>query len=270
MSCSVVLIGCGNMGFALLKGWVSQDASLTVYVVEPVEALAQRAAGIGAEIVAEVEDLPCDLAPELVVLAVKPQMVVPLLKRSGALSRSGATFVSVAAGITLKTIADALPEGASVIRCMPNTPASIGEGLLALCLGNSVKVDVAALTESLFSASGAVAWIEDESLMDAVTAISGSGPAYVFLFIEALTKAGVELGLPEATAVQLAKKTVAGAGQMAFLTEAPASLLREQVTSPNGTTAAALDVFMRDNALLSLVREATLAARNRGLELGGA
>jgi pyrroline-5-carboxylate reductase len=256
------------MGFALLKGWMTRDPALKVHVVEPIAELAQRALSVGANVVSEVEDLPSGITPALVVLAVKPQLVVPILKRSAALATSATTFVSVAAGITIAAIASALPFGAPVIRCMPNTPASIGQGLLALCAGESVSPAAASLTESLFSASGAVAWIEREDLMDAVTAISGSGPAYVFHFIEALTQAGQALGLPPETAVLLAKKTVSGAGQMAMQTETPASELRAQVTSPNGTTAAALNVFMADQALVELVARATLAARDRGIELG--
>ncbi len=270
MSQCVVLIGCGNMGYALLSGWLKQNPRLEVFVVEPVDALAARAASTGATVVREVEDLPQALRPQLVVLAVKPQLIVPVLGRCHALATAGGTFVSVAAGITLKMMNSALPSGTPVIRCMPNTPASIGEGLLALCPGENVSPAINQLTGRLFAASGAVAWIEDEGLMDAVTAISGSGPGYVFLFIEALTKAGCALGLPVETAALLAEKTVSGAGKMALLSDMPASTLREQVTSPNGTTAAALNVFMEGDALLNLVHKATIAARDRGVELGEA
>jgi pyrroline-5-carboxylate reductase len=165
-------------------------------------------------------------------------------------------------------MAAALPEGTPIIRCMPNTPAAIGEGMMALCAGPGVAAEACELTQALFAASGSVAWIEDEALMDAVTAISGSGPAYVFHFVEALTAAAVALGLPEQTAALLAKQTVAGAGRMALQSDTPPGTLREQVTSPGGTTAAALAVLMAEDRLANLVAEATAAARDRGVELG--
>lgn len=268
MTHTVVLVGCGNMGFAMLSGWVRKDPSLRVYAVEPAEDLRTRAEAAGAHGVAEVSDLPPNLHPNLVVLAVKPQMIAPVLERCTSLSASGATFVSVAAGITISQMAAALPPGTPVVRSMPNTPVAIGEGMMALCAGGNVSDAARGLTEKLFSASGAVAWIADEKLMDAVTAISGSGPAYVYHFIEALTAAGCNLGLPEKTAALLAKQTVAGAGHMALVSDSPAEVLRQQVTSPGGATAAALEVFMTGDRLVDLVREATTAARNRGAELG--
>jgi pyrroline-5-carboxylate reductase len=268
MAHTVALVGCGNMGFAMLAGWFKADPSLEAHVVEPAEALRQRAGEAGAMAVTDIAGLPADLAPNLVVLAVKPQMVAPVLAKCGRLAENGATFVSVAAGITIPSMAAALPDGTPIIRCMPNTPASIGEGMMALCAGPGVTAEARYLAETLFSASGSVAWIEDEALMDAVTAISGSGPAYVFHFVEALTAAGAALGLPDDTAALLAKQTVAGAGRMALHSDIPPGTLREQVTSPGGTTAAALTVFMTDERLAKLVAEATAAARDRGVELG--
>lgn len=202
------------------------------------------------------------------VFDVKPAMVAPVLAGCGALA--GAAFVSVAAGITLAQMAAALPPGAALIRCMPNTPAAIGQGMMVLCPGAGVGAATRALAERLMKSSGAVAWLEDEALMDAVTAISGSGPAYVFHFIEALTEAGRSLGLPDDLAALLAMQTVAGAGRMAQTSDEPPGVLRERVTSPGGTTAAALGVFMQDGALTRLVARATLAARDRGVELGAA
>ncbi|MBZ0164661.1 MAG: pyrroline-5-carboxylate reductase [Notoacmeibacter sp.] len=268
MTHSLVLIGCGNMGFAMLKGWLEHDPTLNVQVVEPFEAFRDRAAAAGATTVPEITDLPRDLAPDLVVLAVKPQMIAPVLHQCGDLAKSGAAFISVAAGITIAAVAAALPQGTPIIRCMPNTPAAIGEGMMVLCAAGNVSQVAKTLTESLLSASGAVAWIDNESLMDAVTAISGSGPAYVFHFIEALTTAGQDLGLPKETASLLARQTVAGAGRMAQASEVPPAILREQVTSPGGTTAAALAVFMNEDRLRRLVAEAATAARDRSIELG--
>lgn len=264
----IVLIGAGNMGFAMLTGWLHQNPDLTVHVVEPFEPFQIRAKSAGAQPVADLADLPADLTAELVVLAVKPQMVALILAECGGLAERGASFVSVAAGITIPAMARALPKDTPIIRCMPNTAAAIGQGMMVLCAGPTVSAPARQLTERLFATSGAVAWAEDERLMDAVTAISGSGPAYVFHFIEALTEAGISLGLPADLAGLLARQTVAGAGLMAQKAADSPTVLRQQVTSPNGTTAAALGVFMADQALARLVGRAAKAARDRGIELG--
>ena len=268
MTHTVVLIGAGNMGYAMLTGWLQHDPELVVHVVEPYEPFQARAKAAGARPVAALADLPGDLNPDLVVLAVKPQMVAPVLADCSALAGCGATFVSVAAGITIAAMAATLPKDTPVVRCMPNTPAAIGEGMMVLCAGPAVSARACQLIATLFLASGSVAWLQDESLMDAVTAISGSGPAYVFHFIEALTEAGVALGLPGDIASLLARQTVAGAGHMALSSATSPTLLREQVTSPNGTTAAALAVFSANHALVRLVGQAAAAARDRGIELG--
>jgi pyrroline-5-carboxylate reductase len=199
---------------------------------------------------------------------VKPALVAPVLAGCTALAEAGATFVSVAAGIPIASMAAALPAGTPIIRCMPNTPAAIGQGMMVLCKGATASDAACAMTEGLMAVSGAVAWVEDEGLMDAVTAISGSGPAYVFHFIEALTEAGTALGLPRETAALLAAQTVAGAGAHARASDDSPTLLREQVTSPNGTTAAALAVMMKDGRFTRLLTEAATAARDRGVELG--
>ena len=268
MAHSVLLIGCGNMGFAMLTGWARAGLPLDIKAVEPSADLRARAEGAGAAVFADTDGLPPGYAPDLAVLAVKPDTVAPVLRGCHSLAAGGAAFVSVAAGITIQAMAEALPEGTPIIRCMPNTPAAIGEGMMVLCAGPGVSQEARGLAERLFAASGATAWVENEHLMDAVTAISGSGPAYVFHFIEALTEAARALGLPDETAALLAKQTVAGAGRMALRSETPPGTLREQVTSPGGTTAAALEVLMTDGRFASLVREATRAARDRGVELG--
>ena len=268
MGHKIVLIGCGNMGYAMLAGWTQADPSLEVHVVEPFADFRKRAEQTGAKTAESLNALPENLQADLVILAVKPQMIAPVLAECGSMAASGATFVSIAAGTTMATMADALPHPAPLIRCMPNTPAAVGEGMMVLCAGSGVSEDAKALTERLFSTSGAVAWVAEENLMDAVTAISGSGPAYIFHFIEALTAAGEALGLPAETAALLAMQTVAGAGKYAQLSDSSPTTLREQVTSPNGTTEAALKVLMADNHLGKLVAEATKAARDRGVELG--
>jgi len=268
MKRTVLLIGCGNMGVAMLRGWMAGEAPPEVHVVEPFDDFRDRAAGLGAKPVATAAMLPEDLAPDLVVVAVKPQMVAKVLAECAAFAGRGATFVSIAAGVTIARMAEVLPEGAAIIRCMPNTPASIGEGMLVLCSGPGVSDAARNYVTGLFSTSGSVDWIGDEGLMDAVTAISGSGPAYVFHFVEALTEAGIALGLPAGTADLLARQTVAGAGRMVMTSGTPPAELRRQVTSPNGTTAAALEVLMRNPGLSELMAEATRAARDRGVELG--
>ncbi len=271
MQDSVVLVGCGNMGFAMLKGWL--DAGVVkagdVHVVEPGEALRQRAAGAGVHVYAGAEALPAGLAPRVVLVAVKPQVmaaVLPAYKRFA----PSATFVSVAAGIPVALFEAHLGGDAAVVRCMPNTPAAIGKGMLVTYTNPNVTADNEAFVDRLLATSGKVARVEEEGQMDAVTAVSGSGPAYVFHFIEALTDAGVTAGLPRDTAAMLAMQTVMGAGALAAASPDSPTTLREQVTSPNGTTAAALNVLMGEDRLKTLVAEAVEAARARSVELGKA
>ncbi|UNK40680.1 pyrroline-5-carboxylate reductase (plasmid) [Shinella sp. H4-D48] len=268
MSHTLLLVGCGNMGFAMLRGWLREDPMLSAYVVEPVDALRDRAAAAGAVAVSHLGDLPHDLAPDVVFVAVKPKLVETVLAGCADFAARGATFVSVAAGVTTASMAQRLPAGSSIVRCMPNTPAAIGEGMMVLYACDGVSAAAKTLVASLLTTSGVVAWIDDEAQMDAVTAISGSGPAYVFHFIEALTEAAVALGLPAQTAALLAKQTVRGAGRLAMEADADPTALRLQVTSPGGTTAAALNVFMSDERTGKLVAEATRAARDRSIELG--
>ncbi|WP_113436785.1 pyrroline-5-carboxylate reductase [Rhizobium sp. SYY.PMSO] len=271
MSRTIILVGCGNMGFALLQGWLESGilAVEDVHVVEPAEALRTRAANAGVRTYAGAETLPPDLKPHMVLIAVKPQImadVLPAYRRFAAQS----TFVSIAAGIPIALLNSCLGANAAIVRCMPNTPAAIGKGMLVTCGNPHVSAPSAAFITRLLEVSGAVATVDDEALMDAVTAVSGSGPAYVFHFIEALTDAGTAIGLPHDTAALLAMQTVAGAGALAAASAESPTRLREQVTSPNGTTDAALAVLMGDNRLTALVTEAVKAARMRSVELGEA
>ncbi|MGI1661023.1 pyrroline-5-carboxylate reductase [Palleronia sp. KMU-117] len=268
MSHTVLLFGAGNMGFAMMTGWLRQDPDLQVYVVEPDDGLRDRAARAGAWPVPAATQLPADTGIDLVVLAVKPDKVERVLSDCGLLARSGVAFLSVAAGVTLTQMAGCLPPKTPLIRCMPNTPAAVGLGMMVLCPGPEVDARSRALVGTLMATSGTVAWLADEGMMDAVTAISGSGPAYVFHFIEALTDAGVGLGLPADLAALLASQTVAGAGRMAQVSEEDPGRLRERVTSPGGTTAAALTKLMDGAALTRLIANATRAARDRSIELG--
>lgn len=266
----VVLVGCGNMGFAMLSGWLKSGklAPHEVQVVEPNADLRQRAAGIGATTTADAQGLPQSIAPTLVIFAVKPQVMRDIVPQYRSFASMGATFLSIAAGTGIKVFEDILGANAAVIRCMPNTPAAIGKGMMVTFANPHVSKGAGDFVADLLSASGEVTSIADESLMDAVTAVSGSGPAYVFHFIECLTAAAEKVGLPSETAKLLAMQTVYGAACLAAESKESPARLREQVTSPNGTTAAALGVLMGENRLKSLVTDAVEAARRRSVELG--
>jgi pyrroline-5-carboxylate reductase len=281
MTNQVVLAGAGNMGFAMLQGWIDGKvlAAHNVFVVEPNAELRSRATNLGAHAVASVTDLPAGFTPHLVVLAVKPQVMGVVLEGYKNIAANGAAFLSVAAGINAETIRRALEDdtetvrrvrgnGTEIVRCMPNTPSSIGKGMLVYFNNASVTADLETFVVSLLSCSGLVAKIDNEALMDAVTAVSGSGPAYVFHFIECLTQAGIDAGLPENIAGQLAMQTIMGAGALAAASADTPTKLREQVTSPNGTTQAALNVLMGGGRMQALISEAVEAARARSVELG--
>jgi pyrroline-5-carboxylate reductase len=269
MTSTVVLAGCGNMGYAMLSGWLKSGrlAAIDVWVVEPNEALRLRASELGSHAVENSDALPADLSPVLVVLAVKPQVMRDVVAGYKGFADGRTTFLSIAAGTPIATFEEILG-AVPVIRCMPNTPAAIGKGMMVTVANKLVTDDARDLVEKLLSASGEVAAVDDESLMDAVTAVSGSGPAYVFHFIEALTEAGENAGLPADTARLLAMQTVYGAASLAAESSEEPGTLRQQVTSPNGTTAAALSILMGEDRLKKLVGEAVEAARLRSIELG--
>lgn len=266
----VIMAGCGNMGFAMLKAWLGSGVlkPADCVVVEPAEALRERAAGHGVTAVAAAGDIPGDMTADVVVLAVKPQVMGQAAPAYRRFADQGATFLSIAAGTTIATLQSLLGEGAAIVRCMPNTPAAIGEGMMVTYANAEVTPAAMDGINALLKQNGAVAAIPSEDLMDAVTAVSGSGPAYVFHFIEALTAAGISAGLPAETADLLARQTVLGAARLAFESGEAPGRLREQVTSPNGTTAAALAILMGDNRLKILMEEAVEAARLRSVELG--
>jgi pyrroline-5-carboxylate reductase len=263
----LVLLGCGKMGSALLEGWLARGlppTSVTVIEPSPSPQLAALA-GQGLRLNGE---LPA--APAVAVLAVKPQMMGTALPRLAALGDGATLFLSIAAGTTLASLAGALGTRTPIVRAMPNTPAAIGRGITVL-VGNA-HADAAALdlAEGLMAAVGKTVRVADEALMDAVTAVSGSGPAYVFLLIETLAAAGEAAGLERGLALELACATVAGAGALAESSEASPAQLRVDVTSPNGTTAAALAVLMQEKGGMGdLVRRAVDAAAARSRELAG-
>ncbi|MFD1199908.1 pyrroline-5-carboxylate reductase [Brucella gallinifaecis] len=276
MTTRILLIGCGNMGFAMLKGWLSSDMAVEAHVVEPVAELRNRAAELGASVSMDAHGVPDGFNPQAVIIAVKPQVIEAVLPdyrflASRALEKGERTlFISVAAGISISAITNLLGEDAAVIRCMPNTPAAIGAGMMVCCANHAVTAKQCDLSVSLLQLSGKVAFISDESQMDAVTAVSGSGPAYLFHFIEALSLAGKKAGLPEEFAAELALQTVYGAARLAHESKDTPTTLRQQVTSPNGTTAAALEIFMGQSELVNLVADAVAAAAARSVALGKA
>jgi len=259
----VTLIGAGNMGFAMLRGWMKLEA-YTFSVVEPNAALRQRAQDAGARVLDAASP-----AIDVLVVATKPQFVAQVVQEHQHRLAAKGLVISVAAGISLKTIATSLNAAPAIIRAMPNTPAAIGQGMIVCCPNANTTESHCQTAQTLLSASGKVAFVQDEALMDAVTAVSGSGPAYVFHFIEALAAAGVDAGLDADLALLLAKQTAFGAAKLAVESEASPTTLREQVTSPNGTTAAALAVLMAQGAgLPDLMKTAVIAARDRSVELG--
>lgn len=259
----LVLLGCGKMGSAMLAGWLKGGLPATgVWVLDP-----HPSDWLTAQGVHQNEGLPP--APAIVLIAVKPQMMAEALPSLKALGGGGTLFVSVAAGTTIATYETVLGAGTPIVRAMPNTPAAIGKGITAIC-GNAQATEAhLALAEALLRAVGQVVRLDGEHQMDAVTAVSGSGPAYVFHLIETLAAAGAAEGLPADLAMQLAKATVAGAGALAEAAGDDPGQLRVNVTSPGGTTAAALKVLMdEERGFPPLLKEAVHAAAERGRELG--
>ncbi len=265
----LLLVGCGKMGGALLRGWLERGLDPgKVTVVEPGAEARNEVGALGLAAVAGLDEVHDGLQPAFVVFAVKPQMMDAVLPDCRRFAAPGVAFLSIAAGTTIATFESALGGESAVIRVMPNTPAAVGRGMSVLCANAGVSKSQKSIAGGLMAAVGEIAWIDDEAQMDAVTGVSGSGPAYVFLLIETMAEAGVEAGLPRDLATQLARVTVAGAGELARQSGEPADQLRRNVTSPGGTTAAALEVLMADGGLPDLMKRAVAAAAKRGRELG--
>lgn len=263
----LVLVGAGKMGSALLDGWLRFGLNPAgVAVIEPhpspqIAALTDR----GVLLNPDIGGFPPAAA---VVFAVKPQVAAEVVPAAAPLIAASTLVVSIMAGRTLEFLSGALNTACALVRAMPNTPAAIGRGI-TVAVARGVNEKQRELAHGLLAATGAVEWVEDEALMDAVTAVSGSGPAYVFLLAEALAQAAVAAGLPPALAEKLARETVAGSGELLRRSELTAATLRENVTSPGGTTAAALGVLMGQNGLMPLMKEAIAAATKRSRELAG-
>jgi pyrroline-5-carboxylate reductase len=257
-----VLAGAGKMGGAMLTGWLARGLDpARVVVIDPAPA-----PEIGALAAQGIRLNPGEAAPaDTLVVAVKPQM---FREAGAALKRwvgPSTLVVSIMAGTTIAALQEVC--GGAVVRAMPNTPAAIGRGITVAVAAGNVSAAQRATADALLRATGAVEWVDDEALMDAVTAVSGSGPAYVFLLAEELARAGVAAGLPEALATRLARETVAGSGELLHRSDLPSSTLRQNVTSPGGTTAAALEVLMGKDGLQPLMTRAIAAATARSKEL---
>lgn len=261
----LVLLGCGKMGSALLDGWLNEGLAPECFtILDPnpsdwLQGLARDGLHLNS-------DLPAD--PAAAIFAVKPQMMEAALPRLLPLAKSEAALVSIAAGTPIARFEAVFGAGAPIVRAMPNTPASIGRGVTALVGNAAAQGAPLDLAEALMAAVGETVRLTSESQMDAVTAVSGSGPAYIFLMVEALAAAGEAEGLEPELAMRLARATVSGAGAMALASSEPPARLRQNVTSPGGTTAAALAVLMREQGGLSdLMRAAVAAAAQRSREL---
>ena len=269
ISGTIVLAGAGKMGGAMLSGWLAQGlAAKSVVVIEPqpsdeIRALAAKGVRLNPS--------PRDAGQvAALVVALKPQAFREAGPGLKPFAGPATLIVSIMAGTTIASIAEVLIGknlGGSVVRAMPNTPAAIGRGITVAVAANNVEPAQRAVADHLLRATGSVEWVEHEGLMDAVTAVSGSGPAYVFLLAEELARAGVEAGLPEALATKLARETVAGSGELLHRSEVSTATLRQNVTSPGGTTAAALEVLMGQGGLQPLLIRAVAAATERSKQL---
>ncbi len=262
----ILLVGCGRMGGAMLAGWREQGLAPSVAVDPAPEAA--RQAGPDLTVASQAGDVPGGFTPAAIVFAVKPQNAaetLPLYRRFAV----QAVFLSIMAGRTLAGIEGLLGAGARVVRAMPNTPAAVRQGITVACPGPGVTADQRALCDRLLQAIGAVAWIEDEALLDPVTAVSGSGPAYVFLLAELLEQAAREQGIPADLARVLARRTVAGSGALLAASVEDSASLRRAVTSPGGTTERALAVLMAPEAWPQALSRAIAAAAARSRELAG-
>ncbi|AUQ55040.1 pyrroline-5-carboxylate reductase [Phaeobacter inhibens] len=262
----IALLGCGKMGSAMLAGWLDRGVSpQAVWVIDPnpSEWLRQTGVHINAPLPEAGEQ-----APGIVLIAVKPQMMGEALPQLQQLGNGETLFISVAAGTSIATYESLLGAETPIVRAMPNTPAAVGRGITAIIGNASASADDVIRADTLLQAIGQTVRLQSEAQMDAVTGVSGSGPAYVFHLIETLAAAGEAEGLPAELAMQLAKATVAGAGALAEAAEETPAELRINVTSPNGTTQAALEVLMdEDNGFPPLLRRAVAAASNRSKEL---
>ncbi len=264
----LVLAGAGNMGGAMLAGWLKRGLQPSQIIVQdpgPPPAIAALLAEHGIKAVPRIDSLPTP--PSVLLMAVKPQVMDELFPPLARLVGPQSVVLSIAAGRTIASFERDLAAGSAVVRSIPNTPAAVGRGITVAAPNAHVTARHKETVTELLSAIGEVAWVDDEALIDPVTAVSGSGPAYVFHLVEAMAAAGVAAGLAPELAMQLARATVTGAGELLHQSPLDAATLRQNVTSPNGTTYAALQVLMGENGMTPLLTKAIAAATQRSREL---
>ncbi len=266
---TLLLVGAGNMGGAMLAGWLEQGLDPRMIAVQdpsppkPMQVLLDRHS------IAASRSVVLARPPAIIVMAVKPQLMDQVYPAVASLAGPATVVLSVAAGKTIASFEKHLPPKAAVVRSIPNTPASVGRGITVAVANAYVTDRQKSLCDALLKSVGAVAWVDDEALIDAVTAVSGSGPAYVFYLAECMAEAGIKAGLPADLARLLARWTVAGAGELLHRSDLDPGKLRENVTSPNGTTHAALQVLMGEAGMQPLFDAAIAAATRRSKELAG-
>ncbi|MEQ8825573.1 MAG: pyrroline-5-carboxylate reductase [Filomicrobium sp.] len=271
LSGSILVVGAGKMGGAIVTGLLERGLQPSQLLIQDPSPPPESAALISKHQLLR-QDRFEDLAepPAVILAAVKPQLMDDVFSDAARLSGPETVTISIAAGRTLASFEKLLPDGSAVVRAMPNTPAAIGHGMTVCCANGAASEDQKEIATALLSAVGKVAWVADEGLMDAVTAVSGSGPAYVFHLVECMAEAGVKAGLAPELAAELARQTVSGSGALLAQSDLPADQLRRNVTSPGGTTAAALSVLMDEQAMQALFERAIAAAKKRGEGLAGA
>ena len=266
---SLVLVGAGKMGGAMLEGWIASGLpGSAVAIIDPLPS-AQMAAYCGALGIAVNPPEGSIAAPEVLVLGIKPQMLDAAAPTLAPLAGKDTLVLSILAGKTIANLKARLPDARAFVRAMPNLPASVGRGITGAVANVDVSAKQREIADTLLKGVGRVEWVDREALIDAVTGVSGSGPAYVFHLVECLAKAGEAEGLPPDLALRLARATVEGAGELLFKSELSAATLRQNVTSPGGTTAAGLQVLMGENGLEPLIAGTVHAARRRAAELSG-
>lgn len=266
----LLLVGGGKMGGAMVQGWLARGTpAARIHVVDPSADNRRPLADRGVNAVAGIDDLPGDLNPEVVILAVKPQVMGEVAPAYTRFVAPETVFLSIAAGKTIGFFEQTLGAEAAVVRSIPNTPSAVGRGMTVACPNANVTAAQQDRCDALLRGIGETGWVADESLIDVVTAVAGSGPAYVFYLIECLAQAGMENGLPEDLARKCAGQMVAGAGELYRQSGETAEQLRQNVTSPKGTTEAALNVLMAADGLRPLIGRTVEAAARRSRELAG-
>jgi len=271
LSGTLLLVGAGKMGSAMLDGWLARGLNpKKIMVMEPlpgkaVKSLTRRGLTLNAKTGPKAKAEPA----AAIVIAVKPQTAPEAVPPLGLHVGKSSLVLSIMAGRTIGFLERSLPSGTAIVRAMPNTPAAVGRGITVAVANAKVSARQRKLAADLLATIGKVEWVADEALIDAVTALSGSGPAYVFLLAEAMTKAGIAAGLPAELATKLARETVAGSGELMHRSPLAAATLRQNVTSPGGTTAAALEVLMGRDGVAPLMTKAVAAATKRGKDLAG-